>query len=291
MNVFIRKHKKHSPPEAIKSSAYFDGAIGFWGTVTNVNSCTNTVDVKSNLGFVYAALPVASPFPVAIKSDDEGVKRTCGERNLPQPGSYVFVLTPYGSQDGAFVLCYALPYSCIDETLIAKNKGEKSEKDTSRDSITQGGWHINEAFKDGAIKIENADKSIAFEAKEKGVTFAIKKDDNCTVEASVKDGGVTLDAKTDDNTSVNVSIADGEVSVTATGAISIESANSEKITIKNNAIGALKGTSLGKLVDALLTELINIETVGSPALHKGSPAFIANITQIQNDWKMVFDTQ
>lgn len=202
MRIVINK-KQENKRESIPNNSFLNSRIGFFATVTNVNSVTNTVDVISDIGQTILGLDVMSNQWV-IKKDDY----VSGERFLPPIGSRVFVLTPSpGRLVGAFVLCsgFAKRENSTHE-IFAKTPTEKEEFNNQKETVTQGGWDIKEDYKTGNIEIKNKDKKISLILKNDTKEINIKSYDNC--EIVVNENGINIKGK--------VVVSDGDFTVGGT---------------------------------------------------------------------------
>ena len=153
-------HKTNAKAPHLPEGNYLTGRIGFWALVVDVNSINNTVTVISDTGFKIPNIPVASDEWVTVDDSKNYIPST---RNLPPKNSRVFVLTPTYSATGAFVLCSG--FSRGDEnirTLWADDENELEDKNNCRETKTQGGWDIQEEYKNGNFKAESNDGKIKF---------------------------------------------------------------------------------------------------------------------------------
>lgn len=152
-------HYKHSTPQDMPSGSFYSGRIGFWADVKEVDSVNGRVDVVNDQGLKLSAIPVCSGEWVIDKE-----KYVSGERHLPPEGARVFVLTPTGTLNGAFVLCSGYPKGEKSlQTLFAQNSNEESLKKNQYERITQGGWDIKENYEDGNISLTSNDKNIVIQ--------------------------------------------------------------------------------------------------------------------------------
>ena len=153
-------HNKHSVSRKMESGTYYSGRIGFWGEVKEIDSVHGCVDVISDQGIRYNAIPVYSREWIVSKDS-----YTCGERFLPPQGARVFVLTPTRTVEGAFVLCSGYPTGEKSlQSIFAQNETESETKQNQYERITQGGWDIAENYLDGNITLDSADKNISIQA-------------------------------------------------------------------------------------------------------------------------------
>lgn len=158
MKVIKSTHRLNANIPPVNSSNYMDGRIGFWGLVKEQNSTNNTVTVISDTGFEFANIPVFSREWVTV---DDNKNYIPSSRDLPPRNSWVFVLTPTFTANGAFVLCSG--FTRGDEnirTLWAQNENEIEEKNNSRETKTQGGWDIKEEYANGNYSATSNDNNI-----------------------------------------------------------------------------------------------------------------------------------
>jgi hypothetical protein len=162
MRLQVHTHKENADVRDVKNNNFLTERIGFWAVVKEVNSKTNSVTVVSDTGYEYTDIPVLSREWVTV---DETKNYISGQRNLPPVKSWVFVLTPTKTANGAFVLCSG--YTKGDENireLWAKNESELEDKNNCRELKTQGGWDIKEEYSNGNFTIESDDGKIHFSA-------------------------------------------------------------------------------------------------------------------------------
>lgn len=163
MNVTKQVHRINAPTVPVRENNFLSGRIGFWGTVTAQNSLTNTVTVISDTGYEYSGIQVYSKEWVTIDKNKDYIPST---RNLPPVNSRVFVLTPTFTAVGAFVLCSG--FSRGDEnirTLWAQSESELEEKNSSRETKTQGGWDITENYNNGNSTFYSNDENIKLDVQ------------------------------------------------------------------------------------------------------------------------------
>ena len=174
MKIIVRKAQQSVNKGSSTQSSYMDGAFGFWGEVSAVDSTTNRVRVVASTGIEYYGLPVAS---------NEWVNKTdnyvSGEIKLPPIGSRVFVLTPTGTIAGAFVLCsgYAAGDPSTHELYSNKNEKEKNNKIAKK--RTQSGWLETEEYESGIRTFisQNKKMQIQLNPDEKENSIDIKLND------------------------------------------------------------------------------------------------------------------
>lgn len=176
--------------------------IGFWATVTEVNSMTNTCTVLTSNQETIRNLPIAS---------SEWISDESFERNMPVIGSFVFCLIPNDTISSAFVLCSGYPKGETSlQKLYASDKSEKERKDIERERITPGQWNEKEDYDTGTRIITSPDNKIEIKAELKNretQSFSIKAFDHTI---SINKDGVSITAGKD----INIS-TDGAVKVNA----------------------------------------------------------------------------
>lgn len=133
---------------------------GFWGVVREVNSRFNTCTVlMSKTQQLYTDIPVRSMQWVLDKTD-----YVPSERDLPPVGAGVFVCTPEGTIDSAFILCSGyFPGETSEHKLYAQNNSEKEDKNAIKESVSQGGWTETEDSRNGNRLIKSLDEKIKIE--------------------------------------------------------------------------------------------------------------------------------
>ena len=253
MIVKRQVHKINADAPDIPNNNYMAKRIGFWALVIEQNSINNTVTVVSDTGFQYDNIPVISGEWVTVDQDKDYIP---SQRNLPPKNSRVFVLTPTYSAAGAFVLCSG--FSRGDEnirTLWAANDNELEDKNNSRETITQGGWHKKEEYANGNYSVISNDENIKFnvnttedEDKEQpkevsvtawGNTIIINEDGLTVID---KDGNTIVSGlDSDDKKFLKLEVADKDEEsgvITTSASILL---NSDKITSK---VGGNSGTTI-----------------------------------------------
>lgn len=161
-------HYEETFPRRIESHSKYEGRIGFWGDVTDVDSNTNSCSVINDQGLVIQGIQVASKEWVAKEKNKDYA--SC-ERELPPIGARVFVLTPDGNIANAVILCSGYPILENDVQGLWANvdpsteEGQKVIQKLNRigERISQGGWHKTEKYDTGNYKVESADKQISLE--------------------------------------------------------------------------------------------------------------------------------
>lgn len=200
-------HYKHSTPQDMQSGSFYSGRIGFWADVKEVDSVNGRVDVVNDQGLKLSAIPVCSGEWVIDKE-----KYVSGERHLPPEGARVFILTPTGTLNGAFVLCSGYPRGEKSlQTLFAQNNNEETLKKNQYERITQGGWDIKENYEDGNISLSSNDGNIVIQINP-------AKNDNLKQEQTV-----------------SITAYNNAVEITKDG-FSIEDKNKNKITTASSGI-------------------------------------------------------
>lgn len=156
----VRRDARKLP---INSQSPLTDRIGFWASVSSVDSTTNRVDVYSDTGVYCTGLPVYSQEWVNADSDKDYVT---GSRNLPPIGARVFVLMPTHTIAGAFVLCsgYAMGEAKTKNLLASEDdKQQIKQYSTIKESITQGGWNIKEDYNNGNLSMKSVDENVSIE--------------------------------------------------------------------------------------------------------------------------------
>lgn len=120
--------------------------LGVWAKVLDRHSEDNTVDIETSDGINAYRIPVASRDWI-FSGDAVG-----GTRDLPPPGSYVFVLLPDGRFETGFVLCSGIPRR--NDTAL-RSEFLQSGKESEKKSISEGGWKQTEDSESGDILIED----------------------------------------------------------------------------------------------------------------------------------------
>lgn len=157
MNLVIKRRNPYENPEKMESVSFLSGRIGFWGYVQEVYGSTLTVDVLSDLGWLCRNVAVASAEWV---NGDTGT----GERNLPPVGSRVFVLTPCGSLQGAFVLCSGFAKGDAGEKDGFRAKEESGEEDCCavRKCVRPDGWTVEKDERTGTLQAFHKGGEVSF---------------------------------------------------------------------------------------------------------------------------------
>lgn len=155
--IQIKKRPQIEKKLAFTNHVYYDDAIGEWGTVEEVNSKLNQVNVLTRRGLRLIGIPVFSQEWVVDKDD-----YVASSRNLPPVGASVFVLMPTKTATGAFVLCSGFPLCEPSlQNLFAKDDSELEEKNNTKETVTQGGWDITENYNTGIVKFVSKDEKIS----------------------------------------------------------------------------------------------------------------------------------
>lgn len=303
MKIVKQVHRANAIPQRLPEGNFLDNRIGFWALVVEQNSRNNTVTVLSDTGFRIPNIQVASGEWVTV---DENKNYIPSQRNLPPVNSRVFVLTPTYSAAGAFVLCSG--FSRGDEnirTLWAQSESELEEKNTTRETKTQGGWDITENYKngnsawvsnDGKVKLNvllvddaqdsSKKKKIELEAWNNKITIDEKgivlKDDNNN-EIKRDSNGITI---TDKNNNV-IKMTSAGIEITDKNSNEIKTTSSD-IQINANATNKIKVGNTVDTIKGLFTDLVTVlnslQTAGSPANHTAVPgqfeAFKIKLAQV-----------
>lgn len=209
MNVNLTKRRKDSNQTSHESKSYLNDRIGMWASVIAVHSESNSVDILTDTGYSCINIPVVSTEWIC---NDTNKSFVSGERNLPPVKSRVFVLMPYRTMDGAFVLCSG--YTKGDtgtHNLWAKSKNDIEKFNYIKEKISLSGWKYKEYEKDGNKVVESLDGKIKIE-----LVLADNSEDNL-----VK--------------GINIESWDNTVKVTPDG-ISVEDKNGNKLETKSSGI-------------------------------------------------------
>lgn len=194
----------------IPNGTYFEDRIGFWATVKEVNSQTNTVTVLSDTGFKYTDISVISD--EWVSNNDNYVS---GSRNLPPENSRVFVLTPTKTIQGSFVLCSGFARGETGTHTLYADETNKTDLNTVKEKNTCGGWTEKEDYKTGNRLIESKDKNISIQMNVKA---------NAEKEETK---GIIINAW-----NYEIKITDEGMTIKPAGALTID-ANNSAIEIKN----------------------------------------------------------
>lgn len=176
--------------------------IGMWGTVTDVDSTRNAVNVRLTGGVLLEDVPVASLDEWICEFKDGDYMS--GSRNLPPENARVFVLMPTGTFEGAFVLCSSLSmFEKEHQKKFMSTKEQRAEKNVERLRVRPGKWIEKYNYKTGQLELTSSNEK---------VKIAIA-DDNNKKEVSVnafganitidKDGNIAVKAATDKKISLN----------------------------------------------------------------------------------------
>lgn len=162
-------HNINAFPQQLNPSHRYEGRIGFWADVLEVNSANNSVTVVNDQGWEIPNIQVASKTWV-VKEDQKDFSSS--ERCLPPKGSRVFILVPDGKNiASAFVLCSGYPLGENDvqdlwcQSDVSTDDGQKDMQKLNRigEKVSQGGWRTKENYDTGNSKIESADGKISLE--------------------------------------------------------------------------------------------------------------------------------
>lgn len=178
---------------------------GVWGKVVDVNSITYSVDVELTNGIVLKEVAVANTGEwTCPRETSNGKKYIAGERKLPPQGSYVFVLLPTGSFDGAFVLCSGLSHfdDKQKETFLATDT-TRNEKNTICETVYQGNWHRTYNYKTGGLTLKSPNEKINISINDDAKNNEIKIEAYGTNIEIDKDGNITIKAKKGANLNLN----------------------------------------------------------------------------------------
>lgn len=234
-------HYKHSTPQDMPSGSFYSERIGFWADVKEVDSVNGRVDVVNDQGLKLSAIPVCSGEWVIDKE-----KYVSGERHLPPEGARVFVLTPTGTLNGAFVLCSGYPRGEKSlQTLFAQNNNEEELKKNQYERITQGGWDIKENYEDGNISLSSNDGNIVIQINP-AKNDNLKQEQTVSISAYKNTVEITKDGiKFTDANKNNISATSNGLSVkdknsnkitTASGGITLEDCNGNKIEMTTTSV-------------------------------------------------------
>jgi hypothetical protein len=124
------------------------------------------------------------------------------------------------------------------------------------------------------LKTKDIDIEVAETANIKSKNINIENAENIQIENTGD-----MDIEVDGSVTNKVG---GDVAIEADGAVSIKVTGSELIEIGNVV------ATLGGILDELMTALINLQTEGSPALHKAATWATANITPLKTKCAQVF---
>lgn len=198
--------------------------LGFWATVTEVNSQTYTCTVLTSNKEVIRNIPL---------STREWISDDSAERNLPPKGTFVFILMPDNCISNAFVLCSGYPKGePALEQLFAASDSEQKEKDQEREVITPGGWNETENYKTGTRTMTSPDGKIEIKA-----TLKDKTAESLTVTCfdtaiTIDKNGVTLNPK-----KIELDAGSGDVSVKTKGKVTVDA---QSVNINDGALEITK---------------------------------------------------
>ncbi len=205
--MLLRKVSTKAEMNKLSNNTYYDGAIGFWGIVYEVNSSLNTVSVKSLNGMKYGEIKVLSREWVCKNEDKNYVS---SERDLPPVNSIVFVLTPTHSISGAIVIGSGIPLGEPElQELLAdeNNKTQIQEFNDIKEKIDCGGWKFKNFNKNGNKTIISNDENIKIELIEENDTQkSLNQGINITAfdnEIKINSDGITINSKSGKNINLN----------------------------------------------------------------------------------------
>ncbi|NVP23035.1 hypothetical protein [Treponema phagedenis] len=133
--------------------------IGMWGTVTDVDSTRNAVNVRLTGGVLLEDVPVASLDEWICEFKDEGY--LSGSRNLPPENARVFVLMPTGTFEGAFVLCSSLSmFEKEHQKKFMSTKEQRTEKNVERLRVRPGKWIEKYNYKTGQLELTSSNENV-----------------------------------------------------------------------------------------------------------------------------------
>lgn len=194
--------------------------LGFWATVTEVNSQTYTCTVLTSNREVIRNIPL---------STREWISDDSAERNLPPKGTFVFILMPDNCISNAFILCSGYPKGePALEQLFAASDSEQKEKDQEREMITPGGWNETENYKTGTRTITSPDGKIEIKAVLKDKESKSLEVTCFGVSLEIKEDGVTFSGK-----KVTVDAGTDDISITTKGNMDLKAS---KFTFNNTSL-------------------------------------------------------
>ncbi|EFW39092.1 hypothetical protein HMPREF9554_00388 [Treponema phagedenis F0421] len=228
--------------------------IGMWGTVTDVDSTRNAVNVRLTGGVLLEDVPVASLDEWICEFKDEGY--LSGSRNLPPENARVFVLMPTGTFEGAFVLCSSLSmFEKEHQKKFMSTKEQRTEKNVERLRVRPGKWIEKYNYKTGQLELTSSNEK---------VKIAIA-DDNNKKEVSVNAFGANITIDKDGN-------------------IAVKAATDKKISLNGeNLSGIVKADELKTQLDkmtARIDKIIDALTKSSVTPQDGGLTYKANIMAI-----------
>ena len=260
------------------------GRAGFFGVVSCVHPIDLTVDVIADSGVEIPHLKVASR--QWVDYEEEATPQLTGRRDLPPVGSYVYCVMPTGTYNGCFVLCSLFSDEAVHGEYRASDDTDETIANTVLD-VEKSGWQATTDIRTGTKTVQNksADPTIALSVDQEtegaeSVTITIH-GTVITIDANgisiTTDKAITMDAGEGVTNRYT-----GDLTISSDGAVSISATQTGLITLGNSV------STLGAMVDNLLTQLQSLTTVGSPATQTISPATIAALQTIQTQWQQVF---
>ena len=260
------------------------GRAGFFGVVSAVHPVDLTVDVIADSGVEIQHLKVASRQWVDY---EEGASpQLTGRRDLPPVGSYVYCVMPTGTYNGCFVLCSLFSDEAVHGEYRAADDTDEDIANTVLD-VEKSGWQATTDIRTGSKSVQNkqTDETISLSvdqetAGDEAVTLTVH-GTVITIDAEgisiTTDKAITMDAGEGVTNRYT-----GDLTISSDGAVSISATQTGLLTLGNSV------STLGAMIDDLLTQLQSLQTVGSPATQTISPATIANLQSIQAQWQQVF---
>lgn len=221
MNVIVRKKAPDSP---FKKETQSYQKLGFWATVTEVNSQTYTCTVLTSNKEVIRNIPLATK---------EWISDDSFERNLPPRGTFVFILMPDNCISNAFILCSGYPKGePALQRLYAKDESEQKAKDQEREVITPGNWDEKEDYVSGTRTITSPDGKIEIKAilKDKAADSVVVTCFDTSI--TINKDGVSFNPK-----KVVIDTGSGEISLKTTGNVIVDA---QSVNINNGALEITK---------------------------------------------------
>ena len=247
---------------------------GFWGVVMEVDSTTNTVDVKTGGGLVLKNIPVSCTNEWICEYKDAGY--VAGERNLPPINARVFVLMPTGTYEGAFVLCSGLSvYEDAHKQAFMASKEEKHDKDNSRQIVRQGKWESLYKYENGSFELKSPNG-------DDGIIVKID-DDKKKQEINIKAFGSSIIIDKDGNIKINVKKdskieVKGNADIKAQGEVNIEGSI---INLNGNTSSSVKAEELQKQLNIMkmrIDGIINAIKTAPVIAQDGGATYKAGLT-------------
>jgi hypothetical protein len=201
--------KKSIPVQGVARNIQNYQKLGFWATVTEVNSLTYTCSV------ITSSREVIHNIPLATK---EWISDDSAERSLPPPGSFVFILMPDNCISSAFILCSGYPKGEAGlQTLFASSDDEKKQKNSERETLTPGHWTEKEDYSSGTRVIVSPDEKIEIRA-----TLEDKKSESLEITCFDTTVRIDKDGITFSPNSVTLDAGSGDISISTKGKIKID---------------------------------------------------------------------